>query len=181
MEQAAAAATTAASRRPCALRLLLFAELVSDAQLAAVMPTNALRNAARLAATTRLAAMLDADLAVSSRFSSLAEDSDCGLDAQAAELQAVEATIAGSKPEVVGLWRAGRLQVFHEDGCRRCHGPINHKRWATAKEPYTVKWAQAFEPWGILARHRDPGYDEVWPGRPAEAPCLRCMLVGLLP
>lgn len=76
MEQAAAAATTAASRRPCALRLLLFAELVSDAQLAAVMPTNALRNAARLAATTRLAAMLDADLAVSSRFSSLAEDSD---------------------------------------------------------------------------------------------------------
>ncbi|PNW72411.1 hypothetical protein CHLRE_16g677093v5 [Chlamydomonas reinhardtii] len=201
MEQAAAAATTAASRRPCALRLLLFAELVSDAQLAAVMPTNALRNAARLAATTRLAAMLDADLAVSSRFSSLAEDSDwvarvaeladgkqpsicilpaweatiattatnsgttaSGLDAQAAELQAVEATIAGSKPEVVGLWRAGRLQVFHEDGCRRCHGPINHKRWATAKEPYTVKWAQAFEPWGILARHRDPGYDERFRG-----------------
>lgn len=62
---------------------------------------------------------------------------------------------AGSKPEVVGLWRAGRLQVFHEDGCRRCHGPINHKRWATAKEPYTVKWAQAFEPWGILARWVD--------------------------
>ncbi|KAG2434213.1 hypothetical protein HXX76_007939 [Chlamydomonas incerta] len=202
LEQAAATATSPASQRPCALRLLLFAELVADVQMAAVMPTNALRNAAGLAATTRLAAMLDADLGVSGRLSSLVMDPDwtarvmeladgehpslcilpaweattaatvaTGPDAragelagQAAELQAVEATIAGSKAEVVGLWRAGRLQVFHEDGCRRCHGPIDHRRWAKATEPYTVKWGQAFEPWGILARHRDPGYDERFRG-----------------
>ncbi|KAG2447332.1 hypothetical protein HYH02_007661 [Chlamydomonas schloesseri] len=202
------AAASSRQRGPCALRLLLFVELVADPQLGGVMPTNALRNAAGLAARTPLAAMLDADLGVSAGLGRLAADpawlakvteladgdspSLCILPAweattstttstskaspgakavgaggpagPEAELQAVEATITGSKAEVVRLWRSGRLQVFHEDGCKRCHGPIDHKRWALAAEPYDVKWAQAFEPWGILARHRDPGYDERFRG-----------------
>lgn len=50
----------------CRPVLLMFAELVGDAALAASMPTNTLRNAALLPLTTPLVLMADADLSVSS-------------------------------------------------------------------------------------------------------------------
>jgi hypothetical protein len=59
----------------CQLRLMLFVERTADPQLASIMPTNALRNAAGLAAQTPLAAMLDADLAVSASFNNLIANS----------------------------------------------------------------------------------------------------------
>ncbi|PNH00130.1 hypothetical protein TSOC_014065 [Tetrabaena socialis] len=62
------------NNKACELRLLLFTERTADRQIAAMMPTNALRNAAGLAAQTDLAAMLDADLSVSASFSEVAAD-----------------------------------------------------------------------------------------------------------
>ncbi len=50
----------------CRPVLLMFAELVADAALAATMPTNTLRNAALLPLSTPLVLMADADLSVSS-------------------------------------------------------------------------------------------------------------------
>ncbi|PNH12234.1 hypothetical protein TSOC_000853 [Tetrabaena socialis] len=65
-----------ASNEACELRLLLFTERTADRQIAAMMPTNALRNAAGLAAQTDLAAMLDADISVSASFSDVVADPD---------------------------------------------------------------------------------------------------------
>lgn len=56
---------------PCALTVLLLYEVVSDPALLSLVPINSLRNAALLAASTPLAAMVDVDLAPSS---SLAEE-----------------------------------------------------------------------------------------------------------
>ncbi|EFJ47067.1 hypothetical protein VOLCADRAFT_92485 [Volvox carteri f. nagariensis] len=49
----------------CSLRLLLLTEYTADRALGALVPINALRNAALLAIRTPLAAMIDVDLAVS--------------------------------------------------------------------------------------------------------------------
>ncbi|KAG2489893.1 hypothetical protein HYH03_011695 [Edaphochlamys debaryana] len=49
----------------CAPVLALYSERLADPALAALMPTNALRNAALLPAATPLAAMVDADLSAS--------------------------------------------------------------------------------------------------------------------
>ncbi|EFJ47787.1 hypothetical protein VOLCADRAFT_91750 [Volvox carteri f. nagariensis] len=49
----------------CSLRLLLLTEFTADRALGALVPINALRNAALLAIRTPLAAMIDVDLAVS--------------------------------------------------------------------------------------------------------------------
>ena len=59
----------------CELRIMLFAERTADRQLASIMPTNALRNAAMLAVQTPLAAMLDADLGISHTFNDLVSNS----------------------------------------------------------------------------------------------------------
>ncbi|GLC43921.1 hypothetical protein PLESTM_001535900 [Pleodorina starrii] len=57
--------TSTSSSSACSLRLLLLYEVVGDEMLAALMPINALRNAAFLAADTPLVAMVDVDLSPS--------------------------------------------------------------------------------------------------------------------
>lgn len=49
----------------CQLRVLILYELLDSPFLADVLPLNALRNAAILAATTPMVAMLDVDMLVS--------------------------------------------------------------------------------------------------------------------
>lgn len=61
----------ARGRPMCELRLMLFTERTSDPQLAAIMPTNALRNAAGLTVQTPLTIMLDADLGLSASFNDM--------------------------------------------------------------------------------------------------------------
>ncbi len=55
---------------------MLFVELVADPQLLALMPTNALRNAAMLAVRTPLSLMLDADLSLNPLLSALVRGKD---------------------------------------------------------------------------------------------------------
>ncbi|EFJ46132.1 hypothetical protein VOLCADRAFT_118174 [Volvox carteri f. nagariensis] len=171
----------------CDLRLMLFAERVSDLQLAAIMPTNVLRNAAALAAQTDLVAMLDADLGVSATFNMLVSDVDRlrNLFQEAAERPALyvvpafepnplmemetangvsDAALSGSKADLIALWSNSTVKVFHVDGCRQCHKQINHMVWARSNESYEVHFARNFEPWGILPRFKDPGYDERFRG-----------------
>ncbi|KXZ55800.1 hypothetical protein GPECTOR_2g1350 [Gonium pectorale] len=74
MEDPRCSATTGAGGSCCQLHLALFTERVADRQLASIMPTNALRNAAMLAVRTPLAAMMDADLGVNHQFNRLVTD-----------------------------------------------------------------------------------------------------------
>ncbi|GLC60657.1 hypothetical protein PLESTB_001654200 [Pleodorina starrii] len=59
----------------CHLRLMLFAERLYDRPLAAIMPTNVMRNAAMLGATTPLSAMFDVDLGFSASINRLVRNS----------------------------------------------------------------------------------------------------------
>jgi hypothetical protein len=59
----------------CSLRMLLLTELTADRALAALVPINALRNAALLAIRTPLVAMIDVDLAISGSLLRVLEDS----------------------------------------------------------------------------------------------------------
>ncbi|GIL54008.1 hypothetical protein Vafri_9563 [Volvox africanus] len=169
----------------CELTLMLFAERTADSQIAAIMPTNALRNAAGVAVRTALAAMLDADLGVSSSFNSMIKNASwieylmeethasppalCVLPAYEANPQLDDVTanrisdlaLAGSKLDLIALWANATVKVFHVDGCRSCHRPINHVLWTRTQVPYEVDFHRNFEPWGILSRFQDPGYDEV--------------------
>ncbi|GIL54007.1 hypothetical protein Vafri_9563 [Volvox africanus] len=69
--------------------------------------------------------------------------------------------LAGSKLDLIALWANATVKVFHVDGCRSCHRPINHVLWTRTQVPYEVDFHRNFEPWGILSRFQDPGYDEV--------------------
>lgn len=63
----------------CSLRILLLYERVAapdHAALAPLLPVNTLRNAAHLAATTPLTAMVDVDVSVSRTLSALVTDRD---------------------------------------------------------------------------------------------------------
>ncbi|GLC68078.1 hypothetical protein PLESTF_000643700 [Pleodorina starrii] len=191
-------ALRAADGSVCQLALTLFAERTSDPQLAAIMPTNAMRNAAGLAAQTPLAAMLDADLGVSAGLNTLvnnetwiqhilretsaqrpalcvppAFEANPRLDNETAH-RVTHVALAGtygrvcaatrSKSDVAALWRNATLKVFHVDACRSCHRPFNHAHWSLSPSPYIVEFQRNFEPWGILSRFQDPGYDERFRG-----------------
>jgi hypothetical protein len=64
----------------CMLRVLLLYELVASDIMAALMPLNILRNAAMLATTTSMVAMVDADMATNAGMASdvLVNKTRCG-------------------------------------------------------------------------------------------------------
>ncbi|GLC46971.1 hypothetical protein PLESTM_002002200 [Pleodorina starrii] len=172
----------------CQLRLLLFTERVWDRPLAAIMPTNAMRNAAMAAVTTPLAAMIDVDLGPSNTLNQLitnatwvqlilahsitptpklfilpAWEPNPSLDMHTASRVAEEASRA-DKASLVELCRNKTIDVFQASHCPPCHGPTDHSRWATDDQAYGVPYRTWFEPWGIMWRFHDPGYDERFRG-----------------
>ncbi|KAG2494907.1 hypothetical protein HYH03_006842 [Edaphochlamys debaryana] len=179
------AARLASNGTTCSLRVGLFVE-VADAQLAAIMPTNALRNAAGLMAQTPLAAMLDVDLGTSASLNRLAADPEWvkSVTAQVSgpagpglgilpafetayyldpdtSREVTSVALKESKRVAAAMYRARVIIVFHYGHCPHCHGPIRHEEWVRASSPYEVHHNRSFEPWGILSRFEDPGYDEV--------------------
>ncbi|KAG2494910.1 hypothetical protein HYH03_006845 [Edaphochlamys debaryana] len=183
-------AARAAGNATCSLRVGLFVEVMYDAQLAAIMPTNALRNAAGLMAQTPLAAMLDVDLGISASLSRMAADPEWmakvavlvardedgpGIaiipafetnhkHSPAEQQEVLQKALAGKKSMAADLYKGGALAVFHASHCPMCHGPINHGFWVKAKDAYPIDFERGFEPWGILPRFEDPGYDERFRG-----------------
>ncbi|GLI63512.1 hypothetical protein VaNZ11_006497 [Volvox africanus] len=170
----------------CQLRLMLYAERMSDSPLATIMPTNSMRNAAMLGATTPLSAMFDADLAPCTNINDLVQNASwvqyiskettrpsiCIPPAweTRGHLQpnsknvVVQRAITGIKADVLDMWARSELQVFQVNVCKHCHKTFDHSRWAKEDMPYTVQHTLGFEPWGILWRLRDPGYDERFRG-----------------
>ncbi|GLI63495.1 hypothetical protein VaNZ11_006477 [Volvox africanus] len=173
----------------CQLKMALMAERLADPHLAYLMPTNAMRNVAMLMVNTPLSIMLDVDLSFGRNFNELVQNSTWingllqgthgapqpvmyippAFEAKAhhslnAAKIIVEISLQGGKQTVSSLWKLGILQAFQIDICLHCHGAFNHTRWMESDVPYTVKYTQGFEPWGILNRFLDPGYDERFRG-----------------
>ncbi|GIL67197.1 hypothetical protein Vafri_20625 [Volvox africanus] len=177
--------------RPCCcqLKIALMAERLADHPLAHLMPTNAMRNVAMLMVTTPLSMMLDVDLSFGHNLNALVRNKTWiqillqrthnasqpmmyippAFEAKPhhslnAAKVIVETALQGEKQTVSSLWKQGILQAFQIDICLHCHGTFNHTRWMGTDVPYTVKYTQGFEPWGILNRLQDPGYDERFRG-----------------
>ncbi|KAG2494906.1 hypothetical protein HYH03_006841 [Edaphochlamys debaryana] len=182
------AARVASNGTTCSLRVGLFVE-VADAQLAAIMPTNALRNAAGLMVQTPLAAMLDVDLGTSASLNRLAADPEWvkSVTAQVSgpagpglgilpafetayyldpdtSREVTSVALTESKRVAASLYLARAIVVFQVNRCPHCHGPIRHDEWVYASAPFEVPHNRSFEPWGILSRFEDPGYDERFRG-----------------
>ncbi|PNW88729.1 hypothetical protein CHLRE_01g041850v5 [Chlamydomonas reinhardtii] len=174
----------AAGASACSLTALLLYEAVADPALAALVPINALRDAALLPAATPLVAMVDVDLAPSA---SLAGQVAAPGQERLAQLQraaesgrvawilpawethkrlgleegghVADTAIAGDKSGLRRLVDQSALHYFARLAYRRGHGPTNFTRWLDALEPYTVPYADNYEPWFIISRTLCPPYD----------------------
>ncbi|GIL65166.1 hypothetical protein Vafri_18964 [Volvox africanus] len=156
----------------CSLRLLLLTEVSADRALASLVPINALRNAALLAIRTPLAAMIDVDLAISDSLKSILSDpnrvqamqqaatsfwvlpaweSESHLTQQDAQ-NTVLSAIKGDKQRLGMLWQSRHLRMFSEDIFPQGHNVTDYRRWLSAGQPYSVRYARGYEPWGITRR-----------------------------
>ncbi|GIL84619.1 hypothetical protein Vretimale_14563 [Volvox reticuliferus] len=162
------------SNDTCSLRMLLLSEVVADRALASLVPINALRNAALLAIRTPLAAMIDVDLAISDSLKSILADpnkvqamqqaatsfwvlpaweSESHLKQQDAQ-NTVLSAIKGDKQRLAMLWQSRHLRMFSEDVFPQGHNATDYRRWLSAEQPYAVRYARGYEPWGITTRER---------------------------
>eukprot|EP00195_Chlamydomonas_chlamydogama_P004801 CAMPEP_0202898276 /NCGR_PEP_ID=MMETSP1392-20130828/6833_1 /ASSEMBLY_ACC=CAM_ASM_000868 /TAXON_ID=225041 /ORGANISM="Chlamydomonas chlamydogama, Strain SAG 11-48b" /LENGTH=372 /DNA_ID=CAMNT_0049584147 /DNA_START=271 /DNA_END=1389 /DNA_ORIENTATION=- len=176
-------ASAAQGRGPggCQLRVLLMYELAADELVASILPINALRNAAMLAAQTPAVAMVDADLLLSSalthelgkedRSSALLDqlqqrhvlimpafETTKALSIRAgAELvgKAVQSDKAGLMP----LLDSGHLQPFARQAYPRGHNCTDFKRWFSTSKPYHIEYLVNCEPWFMVWRQHNPNYD----------------------
>ncbi|KAG2493112.1 hypothetical protein HYH03_008775 [Edaphochlamys debaryana] len=172
-----------ASPTYCALTVQLLYEAVADPPLAAIVPINTLRNAALLAATTPLVALVDVDLAPSDSLGarvlkpgsdSLREITD-GCEKRAVwvlpawethkRLSMEEGTkvadqaLKGDKAQLRQFDEESRLHWFAKLAYRKGHAPTNFSRWLDAQEPYDVAYDVNYEPWFIISRSMSPAYD----------------------
>ena len=58
----------------------------------------------------------------------------------------------GDKSGLRRLVDQSALHYFARLAYRRGHGPTNFTRWLDALEPYTVPYADNYEPWFIISR-----------------------------
>ncbi|GLC54621.1 hypothetical protein PLESTB_000888200 [Pleodorina starrii] len=158
----------------CSLRLLLLTEITADRAVASLVPINALRNAALLAIRTPLVAMIDVDLAVSDSLKRILADPNriealqraattfWVLPAWEAETHltpedahnTVLSAVKGDKQRVSMLWQSRHLRTFSEDIFPQGHNATDYRRWLGADQPYRVRYARGYEPWGITSRER---------------------------
>ncbi|KAG2489433.1 hypothetical protein HYH03_012070 [Edaphochlamys debaryana] len=159
----------------CCLRLLLLVEVVADPALSGLVPINALRNAALLAVTSPLAAMVDVDLAPSGGLAALLRDEERVRQLQAGAhgslwvlpawevsprfnesdaRRLVEVVTHGSKEVLAQMWSSHHVRIFSEDIYLKGHNATNYKRWLTASQPYNVDHERGYEPWGLVSRQR---------------------------
>ncbi|EFJ50228.1 hypothetical protein VOLCADRAFT_89141 [Volvox carteri f. nagariensis] len=172
----------------CVLRLMLLYELVADEVMAALMPINALRNAAILAADTPLVAMVDVDLSPSlslsqhllsnrTRAAELQRRAEAertvwvipafdtqrrlslpGREAVADLAVAVPHSAKGTR--LVALWKkAEKIYPFAYDVYRAGHSATDYNKWFRSKLDYQVSYRPGYEPWFIGARMALPAYD----------------------
>ncbi len=57
-----------------------------------------------------------------------------------------------SKSNLLDQCRKGIIQIFHKDWFSG-HGPTNYNKWANSRSPYSVKWADYFEPYILVNRN----------------------------
>ncbi|GLC73391.1 hypothetical protein PLESTF_001370300 [Pleodorina starrii] len=144
METEAPHASSSAPSPACSLRLLLLYELVGDEMLAALMPINALRNAAFLAADTPLVAMVDVDLSPSWSLAG-----QVLADSESAKLS-----------ELLPMWKPrGLIHQFARDVYKAGHTATNFEKWFRFPTEYEVPYKKGYEPWFIGARLALPEYD----------------------
>ncbi|GLC43923.1 hypothetical protein PLESTF_001369800 [Pleodorina starrii] len=180
-EATSASASTPASSPACSLRLLLLYEVVGDEMLAALMPINALRNAAFLAADTPLVAMVDVDLspswslagqvlADSKRASALQQQSeqnravwvlpafDTHHGLPISEREALADAVVAVRPEaklseLLPMWKPrGRIHQFARNVYKAGHTATNFEKWFRYPTEYEVPYKKGYEPWFIGAR-----------------------------
>ncbi|EFJ49648.1 hypothetical protein VOLCADRAFT_89588 [Volvox carteri f. nagariensis] len=169
----AAVSRLESSPAACSLVLALYTERLADPALAALMPTNALRNAALLPVRTPLAAMVDADLSVSRSLGQLAANSSRvsellegardhrvlwvlpawetrrGLDDHTAKV-VVDSALADAAFSAEAA--AGPLHPFDVYDFAGGHGPTDYERFFAADVPYPVPYSEGYEPWFVTAR-----------------------------
>ncbi|GLC33399.1 hypothetical protein PLESTF_000437700 [Pleodorina starrii] len=193
--RAAANASTNSSRafmgptpgfRACSLRLLLFSELLGEAALTVLMPLNALRNAAMLAADTPVAAMVDVDLCMSrglmehlmankTRVDEVVRRAEqerilwvmpawdtnrtLGYHGRNALLDEIIAMKPGEKStRLKEAWQVRHdVFPFAFDRFVAGHNATDFPRWLYAAAEYPVVYSSGYEPWFIAARQVDGG------------------------
>ena len=69
------------------------------------------------------------------------------------------ANLPGSKAEVVKRLDLGTLLTFRYHDWPQGHEATNFVRWRTSTQPYSVAWAEAFEPYVVVHRNSVPTFD----------------------
>ncbi|PNH12214.1 Glycosyltransferase-like protein LARGE [Tetrabaena socialis] len=164
----------------CQLDLMLFSEVFDSDQAKLLYPVNYLRNYARMQVRTRLLAMIDVDMFMSTSLSqemsqpaSIQRYEELCAERRATVLPAFEPT----KPGAVGKDMAMRISRVSKSELQTIHGrnkvtiqfklrvfprghtPTDYLRWFATSEPYQVTYKRFYEPWFITCNEIMPWYD----------------------
>lgn len=172
--------STESSPSGCQLDVMYFYEVYDSTTSALLYPVNYLRNYARMQVRTRLMAMIDVDMLMSSSFSKEMEqpgrvkhyETLCA-EKRATVLPAFEPTRPGktgkdmarnittmTKSELAAVH--GRNKVAMQFKLRvfvRGHTPTDYKRLFETDEHYQVQYKRFYEPWFITCNEVMPWYD----------------------
>ncbi|GLC75959.1 hypothetical protein PLESTF_001711600 [Pleodorina starrii] len=149
----------------CSLRLMLVAEIVGDEQMEAIMPINAVRNAAFLAIDTPLAAMELLSRAQSQRTAWVLPCFDVHRNVSRGEKSAVvdevlAVPVEEKSTKLLSMWRdQHRIHPFAADRYALGHNATDYDRWFLSQREYVSGFQDGYEPWFMAARELMPPYD----------------------
>lgn len=170
----------AEQRGLCKLDLQLVSQEVESVWLSGLYPVNSMRNRALAGADTDVVLLLDVDFwpsaelaelmanprkyasllqAVNQRTAVVLAAFESGETGSIGVEQAREAVLRG-KIGAAAMSRDGRLKPFHTDRYRAGHRATDYARWTTAKQPYSVRYEEGYEPYVLVSRRFVPWYDE---------------------